>query len=197
MWYWIFRAGFIVFFKLFFNFTVEGLENIPQKTNFIIAANHASWMDPVVIGVAIPKKINFVAMRYLYSIGWLRWFVRLMQALPTGSASRKGAQLLKTNKNVGLFPEGGCSRDGRLKQFRRGVAFLAMKTGRPVVPCAIIGTNEILPRKARFPKLFKSIKVKIGFPIYILKELDEVINDIYLQEGVHKIRNVVKEMLYA
>ena len=53
MWYWIFRAGFAVILKLFFRFKLEGLENLPKKTNFIVAANHCSFMDPAIVGVAM------------------------------------------------------------------------------------------------------------------------------------------------
>jgi len=196
MWYWVFRSAFKVILKLFFRLKVEGLQNLPQKSNFIIVVNHASWLDPVIVGVAIPKKIYYVAVRDLYSINWLRWFVRLMEALPTGSSSEKAIDYLMKNKIVGLFPEGGCSRDGKLREFRRGAALLGLKTGRPVVPCAVLGSYKALPAWAKFPK-FVPIKVKIGKPIYLLKEFDEVIDDMYLQEGIFKIRNAIKEMIDA
>jgi len=195
MWYWIFRAFFTIVIRLFFKFKVEGVENIPRKTNFIVVANHNSWMDPVVLGVAVPKKINYIALRDLFEIGWLRWYIRLMEALPTGSSSKKAIDLLVENKNVGLFPEGGCSRDGKLKKFRKGAALLGIKTGRPIMPCVILGTFQILPRGAKFPKLFRTIKVKVGRPIYLLKEFEEAIDDIYLQQGTFKIRKAIEEML--
>lgn len=197
MWYWIFRAVFIVIFKLCYNLKVEGLDNLPKKSNFIIVANHTSFLDPLVIMVAIPKKIYGIALRDLYQISWLRWFLRQMGALATGSSSPKAVSLLTENKNLGLFPEGLRSHDGKLKSFRSGVALLGLKTGRPVVPCAILGAYEAYPRGVKFPRLFFPIKVKINKPIYLLKEFDEVIDDIYLQEGVLKIRNAVKEMLNA
>jgi len=197
MWYRLFRIFFTVVLRVCFKFEVDGAANLPQKTNFIVVANHSSWMDPVVIGVAISKRINFIAMRDLYKIGWLKWFVKLMGALPTGASSEKAACLLNMNRNIGLFPEGGCSPDGSLRRFRRGAALLAIKTGRPVVPCAILGTFQSFPREARFPKPLLPVKVKIGKPIYLLKEPQEVIDDVYLQEGTFRIRNSVKEMINA
>lgn len=184
-------------FKLFFNLKVEGLENLPQRTNFIAVANHTSFLDPLVIMAAIPKKIHCIALRDLYSISWISWFLRITETLPSGSSSEKAIDLLTKNQNVGLFPEGGVSRDGKLREFRRGAALLAMKTGRPIVPFAILGTYRALPRWALFPKLFVPIKVKVGKPKFLLKELDDVIDDIYLQEGMLKIRNTIQEMLYA
>ncbi len=196
MWYWVFRTIFIVILKLFFRFKLEGLENLPQKTNFIVVANHDSYLDTLAIGAAIPKKVYWIALRDLYSIPILRWFFKMIDALPSGSASDMALSLLVQNKNVGLFPEGGISRTGELREFRRGVAVLAMKTGRPIVPCAILGTFQALPFGKWFPK-FVPIKVKIAPPKYLLKEFDEIIDDIYLQEGMLKIKNTIKEMLYA
>lgn len=196
MWYWVFRTTFIVILKLFFRFKLEGLENLPQKTNFIVVANHDSYLDTLAIGAAIPKKVYWIALRDLYSIPILRWFFKMIDALPSGSASDRALSLLVQNKNVGLFPEGGISRTGELREFRKGVAVLAMKTGRPIVPCAILGTFQALPFGKWFPK-FVPVKVKIGPPKYLLKEFDEIIDDIYLQEGMLKIKNTIKEMLYA
>ena len=197
MWYWILRVVLIVISKFFFHFKVEGLENIPKKSNFIIVSNHVSFLDPVAIMAAVPHKIHCIALRVLYKIPWIKWFLYMVEALPSGRISRKAVHVLTNNNNLGLFPEGGVSRDGKLGEFRRGAALLALKTGRPVVPCAVFGTYDSLPFGAKFPKLFMPIKVKIGKPIYILKEFDETIDDVYLKQGIFRIRNSIKEMLDA
>jgi len=111
--------------------------------------------------------------------------------------SERAVFLLEANKNVGLFPEGCRSHDGSLGGFRRGAALLALKTGRPVVPCAINGAYEVLPRGRVFPKLFLPIEVKIGKPIYLLKEFEKKIDDVYLQKGTSKIKSSIEEMLNA
>lgn len=195
MWYWIFRAVVIIILKLCFRFKVEGLENIPQKTNFIVVANHSSFLDPFVIEAAIPKKIHCLVLRGLYHNLGLRWFLKLKEAVPIGKSSEKAIDLLSKNEVVGLFPEGRRSPDGKLREFRRGAALLALKTGRPIVPCAILGAYGAFPRGAKFPQLLP-IKVKIGKPIYLLKEFEDVIDDLYLQEGIFKVRNTIQEMLY-
>jgi 1-acyl-sn-glycerol-3-phosphate acyltransferase len=196
MWYWTFSRFFSLVFKVFFSLKVEGLENLPQKTNFIIVSNHNSFMDPAVFMAAVPKKIFCIALRDIYKMSWLGWFLLVTHTLPSGSSSQKAIELLGNNKNVGLFPEGGVSRDGKLKEFRRGAALLAFKTGRPIVPCAIIGTFQALPFGARIPKLVP-VRLKIGKPVFFAKEFDEVIDDLYLQEGMFKIRNIIKGMLDA
>ncbi|HTZ11978.1 MAG TPA: lysophospholipid acyltransferase family protein, partial [Candidatus Margulisiibacteriota bacterium] len=172
MLYWILRGILIFISKVFFRFKVEGLDNIPKKSNFIIVANHVSFLDPLAVMTAVPKKIHCIALRSLYKITWIKWFLYMVEALPSGRISKKAVHLLNKNNNIGLFPEGGVNREGNLGEFRRGSALLALKTGRPILPCAIFGTFESLPFGAKFPKLFTTIKVKIGKPIYILKEFD-------------------------
>ena len=195
--YWLFRTLFLGIFKLFFRFKVEGLNNIPQKTNFIIVSNHPSFLDPLCVMAAVPKRIYCIAARYLYRLPLVGWFLKKIEAFPTGSSSGKGVDLLLQNKNVGLFPEGGRSRYGGLREFRRGAALLAARTGRPILSCAILGSGQALPRGAKFPNLFTTIKVKVSKPIFILKETDDKINDIYLQEGMLRIRNTIEEMINA
>jgi 1-acyl-sn-glycerol-3-phosphate acyltransferase len=196
MWYRILRGIIITIAKLCFKFKVEGLENLPQKTNFIVVANHASFLDPVFIEAAIPQKIYWIALREIYDVAGLRWIMNMTETLPTGSVSEKAVYLVTKNKNVALFPEGTRTWDGKLREFRRGAALLSLKTGRPIVPCAILGSYEAFPRKAKFPK-FLPITVKISKPVYLLKEFEDIVDDIYLQEGIFKIRNTIKEMLYA
>ncbi len=196
MWYWLVRIFFKIVMSLFFRLKVEGKENLPKHYNYIIAVNHASFLDPAVVGSVIPHKIYSVAMRDIYRIPWIKWLLPKLDVMPTGNFSRKAIDLLMNGQVVGLFPEGGCSHDGKLKEFRRGAALLAFKTGRPIVPCAVFGTYEALPVKKSIPKLVP-LKLKIGKPIYFLKEFEEVIDDIKLQEGTFRIRNAIKEMIDA
>lgn len=197
MWYWIFRVGSLIVLKIFFGLKVEGLENLPKKTNFIVIANHASFLDPLIIAAAIPLKIHCIVSRYILTFPFLKWCLEKLEVLPVGRTSSKAIEFLMNNKIVGLFPEGKCSRDGKLKEFRRGVALLATKTGRPILPCAIFGAHDALPVKAKFPRLFRQIKVKVSKPIYLLKEFDELIDDICLLEGTNRIKNRIQEMLNA
>jgi 1-acyl-sn-glycerol-3-phosphate acyltransferase len=197
MWYWPFRVITIILFKLLFRLKVEGAENIPTKTNFIVTANHTSYLDPFAIGTAIPKRIYWLALKNLYLSPWTRWFMLGTGTLPVGRSSDIFADLLMDNKIVGLFPEGTRTKDGKLTEFRRGAAMLAFKTGRPIVPCAIKGAHETFGVQARFPRLFANITVVIGRPQFLLKEIDEVIDDLRLQEGTLRLRNSIAEMINA
>lgn len=195
MWYWMLRGILIALGKTFFSVKTEGLENLPA-TNFIIVSNHASFLDPLLIMAVVPKKVFCIALKDIYKFTWMRWFLIMTETLPCGSASQKAAKLLEKNMNIGLFPEGGVSRDGSLKEFRRGAALLAYKTGRPIVPAAVFGTYESLPFGKRIPKPMP-LKVKIGKPIYLLKESEEIIDDVNLQKGILRLRNEVRSLLNA
>lgn len=196
MWYWIFRAILAGIFKVLFRLKVEGLENLPRKGNYIVVSNHVSFLDALVLGVAIPQKIYWITLRDLYKLTWVRWFLRLTDTLPSGSSSQMAVTLLEDDKCIGLFPEGAVSRDGKLKNFRRGAAMLALKTGRPIVSCVLLGTYEAYPFGAIIPKLIP-LKVKIGRPVYLLKEFDEVIDDVNMQDGITRVRSIIEEMYYA
>ncbi|MBI5554465.1 MAG: 1-acyl-sn-glycerol-3-phosphate acyltransferase [Elusimicrobia bacterium] len=193
MWYWLFRIIFKAIFKFCFSLKVEGLENLPES-NFIIVSNHTSYLDALLFVAAIPRKIHCLSSYYLFKIIWLKYFLRLIEALPTGGSAESAVHFLENNKNIGLFPEGGISQDGKLKEFRNGAALLAFRTGRPIVPSAVIGAFAAYPITAKFPR-FLPIIVKIGKPIYLLKEFDEIIDDLKLQEGLARVREAIKEML--
>ena len=87
MTYWIVRFFFVVLMRGLFRIKVEGLENLPKERNYIIVANHASWLDPMIMVAVIPHKIYGVAMRLLFKIKWLRAIVRALHAIPTGNSS--------------------------------------------------------------------------------------------------------------
>lgn len=196
MCYWIFRAILAAIFKIFFRLKIEGLENLPKKGNYIVVANHVSYLDALVLGVAMPQKIYWIALRDLYKLASMRWFLKLTDTLPSGNSSQTAVKLLSEDNCIGLFPEGAVSRDGKLKDFRRGAAMLALRTGRPIVPCLVIGTYEAYPFGAVIPKLIP-LKVKIARPVYLLKEFDEIIDDANMQHGITRVRNIIEEMYYA
>jgi 1-acyl-sn-glycerol-3-phosphate acyltransferase len=196
MGYWIFKAFFLFIFKVFFRLKVEGRENLPKKSNFIVVCRHVSFLDAPLLMGAFPVKGHFIVADFLYNIPFIRWFLKVVEAIPIGKSSEIAVSLLLENKVVGMFPEGGVSRNGNLGEFRRGASLLAYKTGRPILPCAILGTDEALPLGAKFPK-FVPIKLKIGKPVYVPKEFGDWIDDVYLQEVTLKLRKIIQELIDA
>jgi 1-acyl-sn-glycerol-3-phosphate acyltransferase len=152
---------------------VEGEEHVPKDGPFIMASNHTSLADPPLLGATVGHRngrlIHFMAKREIRDwpiIGWLAdksgvFFVRRGEG--DRAAQRLALELLAQGKPIAVFPEGTRSRDGRLGTARAGVAVLALRSGAPVLPVAIIGTHRLFPGKSRFPHRSR-ITVRIGKP---------------------------------
>lgn len=147
-----------------FRVTAKGFENLPKNGKSIIAANHSSYLDPIVVSVVIPRKIKWIIQKPVYHLWWLKWIFVLTKMIPENGAIEKSLSSLKNGEILGIFPEGGRSRDGGLRAGHEGIAILALKTAAPVIPCAIRGAFEAYPPTAVFPKPHP-VKVLIGKPI--------------------------------
>ncbi len=146
---------------------MSGLENIPRSGGFILVSNHVSYFDPVVLGVACPRKVSYMARHDLFEAPVMNWLLPLLRTikLKRGSADISALKIaireVKANFGIILFPEGTRSADGQIKDPRAGVGFLMSKTQAPVVPAFITGSNLVLPKGAKFIK-FAKIKVIFG-----------------------------------
>jgi 1-acyl-sn-glycerol-3-phosphate acyltransferase len=130
---------------------VEGRENLPprQRGGMILITNHIHWVDIPVIGAMLPfsHRLSWLAKIELFENPIIGWWFRHMQVIPIKRGRRDLAALeaaetaLKTGAVLLIFPEGHRSRDGRLQQGRGGAVRLAMRSGCPIIPAAIIGTE--------------------------------------------------------
>jgi long-chain acyl-CoA synthetase len=160
--------------RLMFRLETGDAVNIPRSGSYILAANHASYLDGFVLVLSLP----FSLFRNLYSLGisdfftgtFKGWFARTAHVVPIDSASflnhalQTSAYLLRNGRAVCIYPEGGRSPDGSLLEFKKGVGIIAVEMGVPVVPVYIRGAFEALPRTAVFPK-FSKISVTFGKPL--------------------------------
>jgi 1-acyl-sn-glycerol-3-phosphate acyltransferase len=158
--------------------TVRGLENVPETGGVILASNHLSFIDSVVIPVLVKRKVVFLAKSDYFTGPGVKgalsraWFEGLGM-LPVDRDDAKAAlasldvalEVLGRGEAFGLYPEGTRSRDGRLYRGRTGVAHLALTAGVPVVPVGLRGTPDIQPMGARFPRLAK-VSVEFGEPLH-------------------------------
>ena len=162
-------------FKIFYRLKIVGKENLLHKDPVILAANHMSYLDPIVLGLAYRRKIFFMSKEELFKIPLFRSLMRAFSAFPVKrgktdrQALRTALELLSQSKVVGVFPEGTRHRDGEVGAVRRGVALLAYKSGAPIIPLGIVGTDKVLPSGKIFPR-FHAIKAVIGKPIYVSTE---------------------------
>lgn len=152
---------------------LAGWENVPEG-GAILAGNHVSHLDPVLLWCATPRPAHFVAKQELWEARWLGYLLDHFWAFPVrrASADREMIQtatgLLQHGEVLGMFPEGTRKRDAdpdSLGEAHGGVAFLALRAGVPVVPVGFAGTERALPAGARVPR-FPHITIRVGEPVW-------------------------------
>lgn len=153
--YWLVAKFFWVMLKIYNRLSVRGLDKPLSVTPpVIIAANHCSNLDPIVIGAAFPRRLRYLAKSELFSFAPFGFAIRALGAVPAKREDMQSAagalkfllERIQKGESVLLFPEGQRSTDGRLNPLEGGVGLLAAKTGVPVVPAYINGTFKALPR---------------------------------------------------
>jgi 1-acyl-sn-glycerol-3-phosphate acyltransferase len=156
---------------------VQGLENVPKTGGVILASNHLSFVDSVVIPSVAPRTVVFLAKSDYFTGTGLSgavqraWFEALGM-LPVDRDDTKSAMesldvaldVLRRGEAFGIYPEGTRSRDGRLYRGRTGVAHLALTAGVPIVPVGLRGTERIQPIGSSIPRLVK-VHATFGTPI--------------------------------
>jgi 1-acyl-sn-glycerol-3-phosphate acyltransferase len=147
--YWLARAVLQPFFLVYFRMKRIGMEHIPTDGALIIASNHRSFMDPWVIGMMLRRPVYYVAKTELFHRRPIAWLLSSLGAFPVdrGNGDRDAMdaakRILERGDVVVIFPEGTRTRPGALGTPKRGVGRLALETGAPVVPVALIGTEAI------------------------------------------------------
>lgn len=163
------QCAFFILFKVFFRLEVKGVRNIPRAKAVIVASNHMSNFDPVVVGSAFPRNLRYMAKEELFRNKLFGALLRLVGAFPlkrdlTDVGSMKEClRHLREGRSVLVFPQGTRSVHP-LSAVHRGVGFIAAKSNLPVIPTRVFGTETILPRHAAF---FKGggLKVVFGRPL--------------------------------
>jgi 1-acyl-sn-glycerol-3-phosphate acyltransferase len=174
-----------------------GLENVPTDGPAILAANHQSFLDDLVLPLVVPKrKVVFLAKADYFDKWYLRWFFKGANVIPvrresksdSEAALRAGVQALSEGQLVGIFPEGTRSPDGRLYRGKTGVARMALEARVPVIPVAITGTFEAMPYDRKLPKPGHAT-LRFGKPLSFERHY-EVARDRFV------LRSVTDEIMY-
>ena len=165
---------------------VEGLENVPATGPVIVASNHLSFADSMVIPFVVPRKVVFLAKKdYFTGTGvkgaLVRGWFEGIGMVPVDRDDTKAAMasldialdVLARGEAFGIYPEGTRSRDGRLYRGRTGMAHLALTSGAPVVPVGLTGTEHIQPVGTTVPRLAR-VTVRFGEPMHFAEMYDGV-----------------------
>lgn len=184
---------------LLFGYRTEGAEKVPEKGPVILAANHLSILDPIAIGAGIKRPVSFLARADVFRLPVLSWLLPRLYAIPvergTGDLSAiKGAiRALERGMAFGIFPEGTRSRSGRLQPFKTGVAAIAFRTGSPVVPVAVVGSEKAWPVGRKLFRLRQPIRVVYGDPILVPRKTK--VSHQELENLTREIEARVRELL--
>jgi 1-acyl-sn-glycerol-3-phosphate acyltransferase len=157
-------------FATYFRWRVYHDERVPLKGSVILAANHASFLDPPLVGSGLKRDINYLARKSLFRFPVLGWILRTVNAVPVdrdggGAAGLKAIMdRLHDGGAIILFPEGTRTTNGELQPARSGVGLTVIKSDAPVVPVRVFGTYEAWGKGVRFPKPHR-VAVKYGRPM--------------------------------
>jgi 1-acyl-sn-glycerol-3-phosphate acyltransferase len=157
--------------RTFFGPEIENPPDWKRVDGVIFAPNHNSYLDPIVFQSAVPRPVRFMMTETIYRIRGIRWFFDLWDTIPVpdgeavkASAIKEALRTVRSGHPLVIFPEGGISRDGLLQPGQPGVAALMSRARVPVIPVAILGTYEVLPFHANFPRAGR-VTVRFGEPI--------------------------------
>jgi 1-acyl-sn-glycerol-3-phosphate acyltransferase len=149
---------------------VNGKENVPRNGPLIVVSNHLSMVDPPLLSASIPRRIVFMSKEELFR-SWGRVFVRAFGAFPVHrgtldrEAIRQAMRVLNNGQVLGIFPEGGRNKSHALEKAELGAALIALRSGAPILPVGISGTENVKGPRMIFRQ--PRITVTIGQPFYL------------------------------
>lgn len=171
-----------IVFTSIWDMKVYGAEHLPRSGGVLIVSNHQSYLDPVILGVAMPRSLSYFAKSELFEVHpAFTWLIESLGAFPvrqTGSAAgavKETIDRLGQGAALNIYPEGSRSPDGEIHPFEKGTALIVRKAKVPVVPAAIHGSFESYPPGTKLPKPHP-VRVMFGPPMTHLHELkgDEI-----------------------
>ena len=173
----LYRCGWVSFrlaFATWFRWRVFNPERVPRTGAVILASNHASFLDPPLVGAGLSRPISYLARESLFRFPPVRWLFRYWKAVPVDrdGSGAKGLRIILERLHGGdgiiLFPEGTRTYDGKLQPARSGIGLIVAKSDAPVVPARTFGTFEAWGRHRSFPRP-KRVAVKYGRPMQFEK----------------------------
>jgi 1-acyl-sn-glycerol-3-phosphate acyltransferase len=155
---------------VFFQIRVAGREWVPREAGVLVLSNHQSHFDPVLIGLACDRRLNYLARDTLFGFAPFRWLIQSLDAIPIDreglglSGLKETLRRLKAGELVLIFPEGTRTRDGEIAPLKPGFSALAKRADVSLLPVAIDGAYQAWPRSRLLPRL-STIHIQFGEPL--------------------------------
>lgn len=179
-----------------YHLRVSGSEHLPVSGPAIVVINHQSDFDPPFVGMAFPRPLRYMAKSELFETAWFRWSIEHLGAFPVRrgegdrEALRRSLEVLEAGQVLLMFPEGTRSTDGRVHEFLPGVGMIALRSGAPVIPTAMKGT-ELIRGEGRVPRL-SHVRLLAG-PAIDLDDLQGRRSQVYA-EAARRMKEAVSDL---
>lgn len=154
----------MLYFRFYHKLEIYHPERVPMSGPVLIAPNHMSYLDPPLVGGCSPRELNYLGRRSLFRHWWSKWILESVNVVPIGIEGQSSAsgvktaiRLLQEGRALVMFPEGSRS-DGQLLPAQAGIGLIALKTGAPILPVRIWGTNVAMPRKGKRRRAYLEVK---------------------------------------
>ena len=170
-WYGLGWFLFRMLFATYFRWRIFNPERVPLTGPVLLASNHASFLDPPIVGGAAPREVYYLARETLFRFPPMGALLRSWNSIPidregnSSSAIKTVLEALQSGKALVMFPEGTRSKNGELQPARSGVGMIVIKTDAAVVPARVFGTYKAFGRHMKIP-LPRRVMVKYGHPMY-------------------------------
>jgi 1-acyl-sn-glycerol-3-phosphate acyltransferase len=189
-------------FNRLWRLTAEGLDRVPATGGAVICPNHVSVMDSFFLPAVLPRRITFVG-KAEYMDSWkTKYLFPALGMIPIdrggGSAAERAldtaARVLQRGELFGIYPEGTRSRDGKLHKGHTGPARLALRTGVPIVPVGLVGTRDVQPPEAKYPKVRLPVTLRFGNPITVDKYAGRADDRLVLRQIIDEVMFEIREL---
>ncbi|MHC4177272.1 MAG: lysophospholipid acyltransferase family protein [Planctomycetota bacterium] len=170
LWYRFLQSVLQLIGVLVYRVRYEGIRRIPPEGGVLVVSNHQSALDPPLVGMGSPRRMNYLARDTLFRSGPFRWLIDSLDAIPVDRSGlglgglKESLRRLKRGEMVLIFPEGTRTEDGEIAPFLPGFTALAVRSGAAILPAAIEGAFAAWPRGCKFPRLGR-IHIRYGRPI--------------------------------
>ncbi|MDR1290737.1 MAG: 1-acyl-sn-glycerol-3-phosphate acyltransferase, partial [Planctomycetaceae bacterium] len=172
LFYYFVRIPVSIFFRVFYRARFFGYNNMPTTGGLLVAANHQSYYDPVLVAAGLRRRLNFLAKKQLFVFRPLAWLIDSLDAIPLDidGIGYEGIKIslkrLRNNEAILIFPEGARTWDGEIDEFKKGSLSLAKQTKSAILPTAIDGCYQSWPRTNKLPYPLGKIRVIYGQPLH-------------------------------